>query len=286
MLGKYRSEHEIFDEALENYLNEDIVELPEVPTTEHNRIDEMQHTIRGVITPATTQQPVPAAIAEPAAIIEEADTEPPFPPPPVPGSDETPRSDDEIFPEPNYLNDPSQVHATSCQLSDDRTNLSYKNWRGGRIVDERSYASSTDDQTVANTCCTYCSLTKTKPRHRLRFDSYDHFRDTPTRRAVTEGGYYEILKQQELELPLSKEEKRTILVNTAKKTRHISQSGIPVSNINKTPDKSSLKKRFPERSNRGQPPPSSDIYSASFQLNMSATSIETADLPENVRILQ
>ena len=47
-----------------------------------------------------------------------------------------------------------------------------------------------------------------------------------------------------------------------------------------------MKKRNPERSNRGQPPPSSDIYSASFQLNMCANSIESVDLPENVRILQ
>ena len=36
-LGKYRSEHEIFDEALETALNEDIIETPEVPTIEHNR---------------------------------------------------------------------------------------------------------------------------------------------------------------------------------------------------------------------------------------------------------
>ena len=127
----------------------------------------------------------------------------------------------------------------------------------------------------------HSSLAKTPLRQRLRFDSYDHFRDIPTRRAVTEGGYYEFLNQQEVELPLSKEEKRTIL-NTAQKTRPISQSGIPVPNINETPEKSILKKRYPERSNRGKPPPSNDIYSASFQMNMCATSIESVDLPENV----
>ena len=87
------------------------------------------------------------------------------------------------------------------------------------------------------------SLTKTPPRQRVRFDSYDHFRDIPTRRALTESGYFEFLNQQELELQLSREEKRTILVNTAQKTRPISQSGIPVHNINKTPEKSILKKK-------------------------------------------
>ena len=128
------------------------------------------------------------------------------------------------------------------------------------------------------------SFLKTPPRQKLRFDRFDHFRDIPTRRPLTEGGYYEFLNQQELELTLSREEKRTILVNTAQKTRPISHSGIPVPNLNNTPEKSILKKRYPERSNRGQPPPSNDIYSANFQLNMCATSIESVDLPENVRI--
>ena len=63
--------------------------MPEVPTTEHNRTDEVQHTIRGVKTPATTEQPAPAGTAEAVAIFEEADTVPPFPTAPVPGSDET-----------------------------------------------------------------------------------------------------------------------------------------------------------------------------------------------------
>ena len=130
--------------------------MPEVPTTEHNRTDEVQHTKGGVVTPATTEQPAPAGTAEPAAIIEEADTVPPFPPPPVTGSDETVRSDDENFPEATYLNDPIQVHATSSQQSP-TTERTYptKNDEGARIVNGRSYASSTDDHTVANTCCTY-----------------------------------------------------------------------------------------------------------------------------------
>ena len=74
----------------------------------------------------------------------------------------------------------------------------------------------------------HSSLTETPPRQRLMFDSHDHFRDIPTRRELTEGGYYEFLNQQELELPLSKEEGRTILVNTVQKTGPISQSGSQV----------------------------------------------------------
>ena len=75
-------------------------------------------------------------------------------------------------------------------------------------------------------------------------------------------------------------------MTSAEKTRRTSQPGILVLAVNKTPDKSILKKRYPERSNRGQPPPSNDVHSTSFQLNMCATSIESVNLPENVRIIQ
>ena len=47
-----------------------------------------------------------------------------------------------------------------------------------------------------------------------------------------------------------------------------------------------MKKRYSERSNRRQPPPANDIYSARFQLNLCATSSVSVDLPENVKILQ
>ena len=92
--------------------------MPEIPTTENKRTDEVHHTIRGIInTPEMTEQPASDGEPEPAVFIEGADTVPPFRPPPVPGSDDTVRSDDEIFPEPAFLNDPIQVHATSSQQS-------------------------------------------------------------------------------------------------------------------------------------------------------------------------
>ena len=287
-LCEYRSEHEIFDEALEDSLNEDIIEMLEVPTTDNNRTVEVHHTIRGIITtPEMTEQPAPDGEPEPAVFIVGADTVPPFPPPPVPGSDDTVRLDDENFPEPTYLSDPIQVHATSSQQSP-TTERTYptKNDEGAAFSakDPSRHQRMTRQSQIP--IAPHSSLTKTPPRQRLRFDRYDHFRGIPTRRALTEGGYYEFLNQQELELPLSKEKKRTKLVNTAQKTRPISQSVILVANINKTPGKSFLKNRYPERSNRGQPPPSNDISSTSFQLNMCTTSIESVDLPVNLGILQ
>ena len=92
--------------------------MPEVPKTENNRTDEVHHMIRRIITtPETTEQPAPDGEPVPAAFIEGADTLLPFPPPPVPGSGHTLRSDNENFPEPTYLNDPIQVHVTSSQQS-------------------------------------------------------------------------------------------------------------------------------------------------------------------------
>ena len=152
-LEKYRSEREIFDEALENYLNEDIVEMPEVPKTENNRTDEVQHTIRGVITPGTTEQPGPAGTADPAAIIEGAHTVPPFPPP-EPGSDDTARSD-QFFPEPTYLNDRIQVHATSSQQSP---------------TTERTYPTKNDEGAALST--------EDPTRHPTPFSGHSHEKST------------------------------------------------------------------------------------------------------------
>ena len=169
-LGKYRSEHEIFDEALETSPNEDIIEMPEVPTTENYRTDEVQHTIRGVLTPATTGQPAPNGDAEPAAFIEGAGTVPLFPPPPVPGSDDRARSGDENFPEPTYLKDPIQVHATSLQQSP-TTERTYptKNGEGAALStkDPTRHQRMTRQSQIPIAPTT--SITKTPPRQRLRY---------------------------------------------------------------------------------------------------------------------
>ena len=76
-------------------------------------------------------------------------------------------------------------------------------------------------------------------------------------------------------------------MSTAEKVGQILQPGIPAPTVNETPEKSILKKRYLERSNRGQPQPlpSNDNYSAGFQLNMSANSIESVDYPECDRII-
>ena len=126
------------------------------------------------------------------------ETVPPLPPPPVHGSDDTGRSDDEKFPESAYLNDPIQVQATSSQQSP-TTERTYPTKK------DEGPALSTDDPTrhqrmtrqSQTPIASHRSLTKTPPRQRLKFDSYDLFRDIPTRSALSEGGYYEFLNLQE-----------------------------------------------------------------------------------------
>ena len=86
------------------------------------------------------------------------------------------------------------------------------------------------------------SLTKTPPRQRLRFDNYDHFREIPTRKALTECGYYDFLNEQDLQSPLSKDEKRKVLVSTAEKNQTNSTAWKTVPAVNETPEKSIFEK--------------------------------------------
>ena len=78
-LGKYRSEHGLFNEAPEYLVNDDIIGFHDTPMTKTDQTDEMHHTIRGVITtPATTEPHALAGTAESAAFIRGTDMVPPF----------------------------------------------------------------------------------------------------------------------------------------------------------------------------------------------------------------
>ena len=65
----------------------------------------------------------------------------------------------------------------------------------------------------------------------------------------------------------------------------LTRSKIPIPDIHKSPEKSILKRRYPDRSNKRQPAPSSEAYSANFQLNMYDThQKDSIDLPPNIHI--
>ena len=118
-LGKNRSELELFDEALKNSIRSDLFDSHNFPMATNNQMDEVHHTISGVIiTSTTTEHAAPAGPAKPAANIGGIDTVPPFSPPPVTESANTKRADERIFSEPTFFSrtDLIQVYTTSSQL--------------------------------------------------------------------------------------------------------------------------------------------------------------------------
>ena len=118
---------------------------------------------------------------------------------------------------------------------------------------------------------------------RLKFDSFDHYRNIPSRKHMIDGGYSAYLDQQAA-TPPTRDEKREDLENIAQTTREqLTRSKIRSLNIHETPEKSILKRRYPHRSNKGQPGPSSHVSCAKFQLNMYDThQKDSIDLPQNV----
>ena len=121
--------------------------------------------------------------------------------------------------------------------------------------------------------------------HRLKIDSYDHFRNIPTKNQMTDGRYYAYLDQQAA-TPPTRDEKRENLKNIAQTTRdQLTRSQIPLPNIHKMPKKSILKRRYPDISNKGQPGASSDVFSATFQMIIYDThQKDSIDLPPNIHI--
>ena len=150
--------------------------MSDIPESEINRKVEVKLTIRGVMMPATTEQRAPAGAAEPAALTRGTDTVPPFPPPPVPGSAKTARSDDETFPEPNSRTDPIQVHTTSSQLfTMTERNITTEHHDRATLPTESPTCQEMTLRPSHMPILPSSSLTKTPQRQRLRFDKYDHF---------------------------------------------------------------------------------------------------------------
>ena len=78
-----------------------------------------------------------------------------------------------------------------------------------------------------------------------------------------------------------------MLRNIASTTRQkLVNSSTPAPNSTQIPGKSILKNRYPIRSNRGQPPFSSDVHSPNFQFNQISNGTESILLPPNLEILQ
>ena len=120
---------------------------------------------------------------------------------------------------------------------------------------------------------------------RIRFDQYDYHSGIPSRKDLTKKGYYAYLEKQ-VTTPPSVDAKRTMLRNIASTTRQkLVNSTQSAPKLTQIPGKSILKNRYPIRSNRGQPPSSSDVHSSNFQFNQISTDTQSILLPPNIEIL-
>ena len=204
-LGKYRSEHEMFDLALEKSM--EVTSLYQnLPLHSRNEPDEVQHTIQGVIAgPAVAARavsapaggtPVAQAQADATQVGFRADRTPPFPAPPAPEPEPPDEPEILFLPEPNLDMAPTQVRNNSSQpdvpahetenAADEDEAPTTPEDSSGR-TDNRSQVRILRQAADPSVCQSF---------HRLKFDSCDHYRNIPTRNHLIDGGYYPYLDKQ------------------------------------------------------------------------------------------
>ena len=279
-LGKFRSEHEIFDSALEQSFED--TSSHQTPATSQNIDDEVQHTIRGAIAGPAVAHPAPAGAPVHAAalpVFHGTGDAPLVPAPPEPEPD----LDDLPCPEPNLDVARAQIHTDSPQ-SGVPAHETADGYRDENVPTSSVHIQRTGRRSRIPTKSPVTELKAKSQPSRIRFDKYDHFRQIPNRKLLTDGGFYAYLAQQ-METPPTRNEKHEHLKSIAQSTRQLAQSKIPVPQGGRLPAKPILKHRYPNRSNRGQLGPSNDIYSAQFQFNMYDTPFtESIELPPNLTI--
>ena len=277
-LGKYRSEHEMFDDALEDLIRECKLYDPIIDKQISKKKNELEYVIGGAaVVPAAPREDVHLVAQN--AVPEEHQY-----PPLQPASEPAPLEEveNQLFPEPLQPAAPVQVHFDSPEpgvspkpnpnqeISLTRTELAdtQAKTRQYRILIKSSSAQSTRAAS-----------------QRIRFDQYDYHRGIPSRQDLTKKGCYAYPEQQAT-TPPSVDTKRTMLRNIASTTRQKLVNSTPSDpNLTQIPGKSILKNRYPIRSNRGQPPFSSDVHSPNFQFNQISNDFESILLPPNIEIL-
>ena len=266
-LGKYRSEHEMFDEALELLSQEGRLYDPNVVPPKPSAEAEVEYLISG------------AAVAPPP---NTAPTAPLVPPPPAPASAPLTEHNNQLFHEPAQPAAPTQVHTDKPQPGVSLRNTEHEYLSN----DNASFASSANmnqNEKCSTSSAKHTSQQQRTTSRKISFDQYDYSRAIPNRHELTKSGYYSYLDKNTV--PSSTDTKRDFLRKIASNTREkIVTSKIPVPQKEKTPEKPILKNRYPIRSNRGQPAPSSDIYSPQFQLNSINSHNDRIIMPQNIII--
>ena len=277
--GKYRSEHEIFDSALEQSFED--TSFYQIPATSQKIDDEVQHNTRcdsrtRSCRPSTSWSTSTRCCSTGYSWGRRC---PLVPPPPAPEPD----LDDLPYPEPNLDVARAQIHTGSPQ-SGVPAHETADGYRDENVPTSLVHFQRTGTRSRIPRKSPVPELKAKSQPSRIQFDNYDHFRQIPNRKQLTDG-YYAYLAQQ-METPPTRNEKHEHLKSIAQSTRQqLAQSKIPVPQGGRSPAKPILKHRYPDRSNGGQPDPSNDIYSAQFQFNMYDTPFtESIELPPNITI--
>ena len=265
-LGKYRSEHQMFDEALEQLSQEGRLYDPNVVKPKSSVEAEVEYLISG------------AAVAPPST----APTAPLVPPPPAPASAPLTENADQLFPEPAQLAAPTQVHTDKPWPGVPSETTENQN-----LSDDNASFASSANMNHHEMCSSSSRIPTSQQRQttsrKISFDQYDYSRGIPNRYELTKSGYYSYLDKRATNS--STDTKREFLRKIASNTREkLVTSKLPVPHKDNTPVKPILKNRYPVRSNRGQLAPSSDIYSPHFQLNSINSHNESIIMPQNIII--
>ena len=276
--GKYRSEHEMFDDALYDLIREGKLYDPNLDKQISKKKNDVEYVIGGAaVVPAATREDLHL---EAQNAVPEEYQYPPLQPAPEPAPLE--EVENQLFPEPLQPAAPVQVHFDSPEPG-----VSPKPNPNQEITLTRTEMSDTQAKTRPSRIPIKSSSAQSTPAASptIRFDQNGYHRGIPSRQDLAKKGYYAYLEQQAT-TPPSVDTKRTMLRNIASTTRQKLVNSIPSApTLTQMPGKSILKNRYPIRSNRGQPPASSDVHSPNFQFNQISNVIGSILLPPNNEIL-
>ena len=277
-LGKYRSEHEMFDDAQEDLIREGKFYDPNIDKHISKNNNEVEYVIGGAaVVPAAPREDVHL---EAQNAVPEEHQYPPLQPAPEPAPLE--EVGNQLHPELLQPAAPVQVHFDSLE-----SGVSPKPNPNQEISLTRTELADTQAKPRQSRIPIKSRSAQSTPAasQRIRFDQYDYHRGIPSRQDSAKKGYYAYFEQQAT-TPPSVDTKRTMLRNIASTTRQKLVKSTPSAlNLTRIPRKLILKNRYPIRSNRGQPPSSFDVHSPNFQFNQFSNDFESILLPPKIEFL-
>ena len=273
-LRKYRSEHQMFDDALDELLREGHLYDPHIDKPISKKKNEVEYVIGGAaVVPAAPREEV--HLGSQNAVPEEHQY-----PPLQPALEPAPSEEVEIqlFPEPLQPAAPVQVHFDSPEPG-----VSPKPNSNQEISLTRTEISDTKAKTRPSRIPISSSAQSTPAAsQRIWVDQYDYHRGIPSRQDLTKTGYYAYLEQQAIRLHRQWTQKELLrnIASTARQKLVNSTTSAP--NLTQISGKSILKNRYPIRPNRGQQPSPSDVHSPNFQFNQISNDTESISVPPNL----